>query len=453
MVKINYFFLKFKKRVFQNKAIIYGLSSKLWTIFSGTFTISLVVFYFTKTIQGFYYTFASLLALQTFAELGLGFVIQQFASHEWANLKYDRKIGILGDSNSLSRLRSIAKISFKWYFIAGSISIILLSIFGSYFFYSTQHNYNIWFTPWIILSCISGMTLMLTPFWSILEGCNQVNKLYGFRLIQSILINVFTWVSVISNFGLWSIIISGCVTILCSLYFIIKYYNNFFKELFKIDTSGPFISWKNDMFNMQYKLALSWIFGYFSSNLFIPLIFKYKGPELAGQFGMTFSIISVICSLGLTIVTIKTPSLAIYGSKKDYINLNKLFNKLYKTLIFSTLSLTTFFYFFIIIANFYNIHFFLKIISRMLPISSIFLLLFAYFSNILSVPFSIYMRTFKVEPVMILSIIQSILISISVFFSLKYFSLNIMIIFYFIINFFILALIFKKWKIFKNNLT
>ena len=50
----------------------------------------MISWYLTAELQGYYYTFTSLIALQVFLELGFSIVVTQFASHEWANLNLDK---------------------------------------------------------------------------------------------------------------------------------------------------------------------------------------------------------------------------------------------------------------------------------------------------------------------------------------------------------------------------
>src|SRR5688572_3707561 len=73
-----------------DRAVFYVLAGRVWSFASGPITLVLIASQLTPQVQGYYYTFASLVALQGFAELGLGIVIVQFASHEWAFLSLDR---------------------------------------------------------------------------------------------------------------------------------------------------------------------------------------------------------------------------------------------------------------------------------------------------------------------------------------------------------------------------
>ena len=96
-----------------DRAIAYALLSKLWLLFAGPITLYLISLYLTPEMQGFYYTFLSLVALQVFIELGFYVVITQFASHEWAHLSFDDSGSIIGDPAALSRLVSLGRLVFK----------------------------------------------------------------------------------------------------------------------------------------------------------------------------------------------------------------------------------------------------------------------------------------------------------------------------------------------------
>jgi O-antigen/teichoic acid export membrane protein len=432
-----------------DKTVFYSLFSKIWSILSGSLTVSLVVYFFTKSQQGFYYTFASLLALQTFVEMGLGFVIQQFSSHEWSNLNFEKNIGVVGNIESISRLTSIARISIIWYAFAGILAFIILATFGTYFFYNSTHNFEIWFWPWIFLCVFSSLNLILTPVWSMLEGCNQVQKLYGFRFLQSVISNILVWIAIVYGLNLWAIVFSSIASLFVSIVFINRDYKLFIKDLFLKKPKGSVINWKRDMLQMQWRVAVSWLSGYFAFNLFTPMLFKFQGPEIAGQFGMSWSIISIICNLGLSWVNPKIPPLAILVSEKNYKELDTKFYKLIKIMSFITISISIIFLTIVLNTRYININFLTKTVNRLLPFNSLLILVLAQFFNIISNPFSIYMRMHKKEPVMFLSILQSVLITISVYFTCKYYTINLMSISFLFINVIILLLIIKKWKKFK----
>ena len=118
-----------------DRATLYSVMGKGWQIVAGPITLLLIAQHLDPEAQGFYYTFISLVALQSFVELGFFIVITQFASHEWAHLKLNADGFIEGDANSLSRLVSLGRIVFKWYAVASTIFVVLVGA-GGYLFLS-----------------------------------------------------------------------------------------------------------------------------------------------------------------------------------------------------------------------------------------------------------------------------------------------------------------------------
>ncbi len=55
-----------------NRASLYSLAAKLITLLMQFIALLLIIWRISPEIQGYYYTFQSVIALQTIAELGLG---------------------------------------------------------------------------------------------------------------------------------------------------------------------------------------------------------------------------------------------------------------------------------------------------------------------------------------------------------------------------------------------
>ena len=434
-----------------DKIVFLGILGKVWTILAGPLTAIFITNYFTTSIQGYYYTFATLLSLQMFIELGLGNVIQLFSSHEWAKLELSETKKIIGDSNSFSRLVSIFNISFKW-FLKGSVLISSILIIGGYFFFNTSKNYNVnWLYPWLSLSFLTGVNFLLSPFWSILEGCNQIKNLYTFRLVQIILINITTWLAIIFGAELWTASIVSIVSIFCSLFFLrIKYYN-FFKQIVMYKYSYSVISWKKDMLPLQWRFAISWASGYLSFSLFTPILFKYHGPDVAGKFGLTWGIVIALTSLSSAWMNPRVPKFAILASQNKILQLNNLaFNTLKITTIVHIIISFLFLIFISIIPHF-NFSLLNKFIDRVLPMTSLIVLLLGQLLVVITLPFSSYMRAFKEEPLYKLSILSGLAIALLLLILGKKFGALGASISFFTVNLICAPLVFIIWNKFKNK--
>ena len=83
----------------------------------------------------------------------------------------------------------------------------------------------------------------------------------------------------------------------------------------------------SEIFSLQWRIAVSWVSGYFIFYFFTPLIFMIYGPVVAGQFGLTFNMIRSLSTVSLSFITPKLPELSRLFAKEDFHNYNKNFLK------------------------------------------------------------------------------------------------------------------------------
>src|SRR5262249_42872685 len=153
--RINELLQRFVKATQFNRAVGFALATRTWQILAGGVTLVVVARYFSPELQGFYYTFASLLALQSFVELGFYNVIINSASHEWADLSLDSSWTIVGSPGALSRLVSLGRLVFKWYALASALFIVLVGPAGLAFFGQSRSERIVWAGPWITVVCLT----------------------------------------------------------------------------------------------------------------------------------------------------------------------------------------------------------------------------------------------------------------------------------------------------------
>lgn len=454
--KSNLAFLNLKimgalNRLELDRAVFYGLITKLWGLCSGPVTAILIATKFTPEIQGYYYTFATILALQVFIELGLGTVIVQFASHEWSKLKLNESGHIEGDNDSLSRLSSIAVIASKWYFMGGLLVTIGVGI-GGYIFFSTSPDTGVhWRSPWFTLCVIEGISICLVPVWSLLEGCNQVGRLYTFRFYKGLLASISIWVGMLLGAELWTTVISAISAVIFSLIFLRKGYWQFFKTLLYSKIDGPKINWRYDMLPMQWRIALSWISGYFIFSFFVPVLFKYQGPLLAGQMGMTWSIISIVGALSASWLSPRAPQFGMLIAQKKYEELDRQFWKTTKIVLGISAFLAFFIWLFVYILNILPYSWAINFAPRILSPLPVGLFLMAQFVYTIASPFSTYLRAHKKEPLMLFSIVYALFVGCSTFFLGEKYSVTGIAAGYLIVNIILMPVLFFIWNYFRQK--
>lgn len=306
-----------------DRAVIFTLLTRSWQAVNGAVSLLLIIRYFSPELQGFYYTFSGLLALQVFVELGFYLVIINVSSHEWAKLGLDTNGRITGSEDARSRLVSLGRFIFKWYAIASVVFIVGVSIGGYQFLLQAKHADINWQLPWISVVVSTGLVLFSLPFISLLEGCNQVVSVNRFRMIQAVLASLALWVVIIRGGELWAAVASSCVIFLSASYFLLWRYRRFFESFFK-KSIGPHVHWKSEIWPMQWRLGLQGLVNYFMYWLFVPVMFHYHGAVTAGRMGMTWQLVMMVQVLALAWVHTKVPRFGMHIAHKNYDALDRL---------------------------------------------------------------------------------------------------------------------------------
>jgi hypothetical protein len=306
------------KTLLIDRAAVYGILAKVTQAVAGLLSALLVLKYFSPAVQGFYYTFANVLALQIFVELGLSAVITTFAAHEWAKLSLDRETGVGGDERALARLRSLTRKVVTWYAVGGALLLVALPVVGLWFFATRSDGDAVaWKYPWIAMCVLTAASFTLTPAWALLTGCGQLGTLNGFRLIDTVIRYGALWVCIVHGASLWSAAAASATSLVLACGFLVFRYRLFFGALLRGGENGQF-DWMKELAPLQMRIALSWISGYFAFSLFAPSMFYFHGPEAAGGMGMTWAFIGGLSGIAATWLQVQAPKLAVMVANGEY---------------------------------------------------------------------------------------------------------------------------------------
>jgi len=392
------------QRLEVNRGVFYSILSLGWSALSGPGLMLVIAYWLSAEEQGFYYTFSSVLALQVFVELGLAIVIVQVASHEWAFLNRDESGNINGEVRSLSRLASLIKFSLKWYFVSGLIVMVGLSVGGYFFFMAKPYPGIAWQMPWLALCFVAGLAMMMSPFYSVIEGCNQIASIYSFRFVQGVLSTLAIIASMLLGFGLYALAISALVRFTAGALFIGWKHLNFIHRLL-ISEITERINWIKEVWPFQWRIGISWLSGYFIFSLFTPVMFYYHGPQVAGQMGMTWAVITMVELISYSWINTRMPQFGILIAKHKYAELDRLFKKLFLITVGIAVVCSLIVWILIYLVKTSN----LKIGDRLLPMLPLTIFLLHRIINIMIGDMALYLRAHKSEPMMMPSLISAIL--------------------------------------------
>jgi len=312
-----------------DQAVFYAIAARIWQFVAGPVTMLMIAFYFTAEVQGYFYTFASLLALQSFFDLGLSTVIIYVASHEWSGLKLSDTGEIDGDETSIARLTNMVQWISKFYRIASILFIVFVGLAGLYFFSQKPSVGVEWQSPWFLLVLLTGFSLWALSQIAVLEGCNQIATVNRYRVVQAITGNLVVWACIYFGAELWTAVAIAAVKLFWEFYLIYGRFRRFFQSLrSKAKTSS--LSWKEEIWPLQWRAAVQGVLMYFSFSLFTPVMFHYHGPESAGQMGMTWTILAALQAIAIAWVQTRTPQFGMLIAKSDYNELDRVFFRVMK---------------------------------------------------------------------------------------------------------------------------
>jgi hypothetical protein len=436
-----------------DRAIAYTLLGRGWGVLSGLITLWFISRYLAPAEQGFYYTFASVLALQVLFELGLSYVVMQFASHEMAHLSWSVDGKLEGNAKAKSRLRSLLVLVVKWYGAISLLIVIGILPAGWIFFTMNGHNANVsWQLAWFWLVLVAALNIFVIPIFAVLEGCGRVAEVARMRMMQGISGSIIAWLAFVSGGRLLAMPVMNTAMVIVALIWTWRGYSVFFKDILSAHLHDINISWKTEIWPMQWRVALSWLSGYFIFQLFVPVLFAYRGPAEAGKMGMSLSIAMALSTLAIAWVNTKAPVFGNLVALKRYLELDILFFRvLSQSLVVVILgSLVLLIGYWFLQKTGSSIH------ERILPILPFVLLICTVVVNQIVFAEAAYLRSHKEEPFMWLSIVVGLLIAASTFFIGKQYGSTGMMLGYFTVSLFVSLgwgtwIFFTKRKIWHRN--
>ncbi len=392
----------FMRELLFESAAAWGVAVKITQAAAVPITALLILLYFTPTIQGYYYSFASLLALQIFLELGLATVITTFSSHEWARLRLDDKGAVVGDAVALKRLSGLALASFRWYLAAGLILFGVLAIGGTLFFDIPGPGASVeWRAPWLLLCTASALTFPLTPVWALLQGCGQINEVNRYRFIDAIGRSLVLWSGISAGSALWAAGLSALFSAFLAACFLLLRHRWFLASLFAGFDPSFSLHWWREVFPLQWRIAVSWISGFFAFYLFTPTVFYFSGPEAAGQMGITWAVASGISALASTWAQTRAPQFARLVAERKFEELDRQAKHIGIIGVVVSLACGLAAMGALVVLQDYSP----STAARFLPFGPVVLFLGSDVLHQISVTQATYLRAFKREPFMILSLV------------------------------------------------
>lgn len=402
---------------FFNNSEIYIFSQRLWNIFAGAATLLLIPFSMDGIAQGYYFTFNSLIAAQVFFELGVTFVIFQFAAHEGAGLLFDGfSKSYSGDFKSKARVEDLNLKVSQVFRISGILYFASIGVVGCYLFLN-QMPLSDWLFPWLATVFGASISLYTSAKFALHEGLGRIAEIAKVKLIGSFFGHILLWAGLLAGWELMAVPLLP----LTMAAFSIVFYRGFSKQIrFALDEEPEKvcekISWRREIFPLQWRISLSWISGYFIFYIYTPMIFNHWGAVEAGQYGIAITSFSALLTLSLSWISAKLPEIGKRIAVGDTSTAKALFQKAqHKSLVTTALFTLGF-----VVTIFVFTWFKLSIAERFPSVMVLIFMGLNLLANSYISGLAMYMRAFKEEPLLIPSVVGAVLQFLVLNFTLSY---------------------------------
>ncbi|MCI8834388.1 MAG: hypothetical protein HFH24_03305 [Ruminococcus sp.] len=374
-------------------------------IFLNPVIVVFIPIFLQEDVQGYWYTFGSIAALTNYADLGFTAIMTQYVAHECAFLTYDKgKKIFLGSSERIERLASLFRFVIRWVGMILAIASGVIFTIGFVMFSGYTEGVS-WKIQWALYVGSTILNFAAEIELAFFEGCNQFAITQKIRTVAGGIYCIVTILLLAAGMGLYAL----GIPLLVKAGIVYVMLNRKFQKALRQLRTCPLtveVRWIDEFLPLLGRYAVSWISGYFITQIYNPLTFARFGSIAAGKVGYCLSIIQAVYSVANVWIVLATPRMNMLEEKKDWAGMDR---TLKRNLSYSAVT-----YGMGIMAVFVlgNIPVLESILwMRMLSKTAVLILSTAYLGSMVINALAVYLRAHKREPFMVLSVCSGVISS------------------------------------------
>jgi hypothetical protein len=385
--------------------VLVTLANRFFLAISGLVNAGLVTHYFTPELQGFYYTCTSLVMVQTLFELGFGQVATHYFSHESGKVNFRPGQPVTGQAPALIELARLVRLVI-WYSLGAGLAFFLVMAPLGLAMLSRHggliHNLVI---PWLGLALGSAVILALSIWRSALDGMQCFALGQRASLVGVLSAAGIAWPVVILGGGLFALMASSLIQAIVQAIMLRSGILSLTSML--IHQEDRRIHFPPGFISQQWRLAVSWLCGYLSFQSFVPILFFFQGPVLAGQMGLTLQIYHAVNFFSTVWFHPKAPQLGEFAAARDFTRLRARVKQFQRVNVVSGVGMILAVGLIVAVISRQEA----LLASRLFSPDHLLIFLLASLPMLYSSPQSTALRFMKIEPYMMLSILQALLVT------------------------------------------
>lgn len=384
-----------------------GLSISLYSalangikLLAGPITLLLIAKNLNSEQIGFYYTFFSLVAMQQLAELGLGHTLRQFIAHAY------KLEGNTWTCGSKAKIKAYISFGFKW-FSAVALFLIVVVAPAGWFYYSDYNGTVNWLSPWLMLIGVSALFTSLIPVQILLDATQNQKRVYQAQSVSALVNSVAIWVLISLGAGLYTIPLALIASNTVFYVLLSPLVRPFYQALLDVKVSANLFSIFKELWPLFSRVSIVWAVGFLFWNGFNLISFKIYDADFAGKVIFTIALARAGFGLAESLFSSQITVIS-YKIAQGHIQHAQQYAKKYQ--LIALLILVLGYSAFCILTQLWPSFFLVQKTVDLEYTISIFLF---FILNLVLIVQNDFVRCFKVEPFVLVSIFKGILVPLS----------------------------------------
>ncbi|WP_158224716.1 hypothetical protein [Agaribacterium haliotis] len=334
-------------------------------------------------------------------------MLKLFYSHE---VRFDE--GGKLDHDCLQSINRIYRFSMQWYVLVVLAYCFSVSAFGWFYFADYEGDIH-WQLPFFLMVLMNGARIFLNVFDSYLDGVQYQELANSIRLVNTLVSAVALWLFIYLDFGLMALALSQLASVISIIVMLCLYQ----EKTFAYVRSGLPIEYSfrrqfKEIFPLFGKTSLVWFFGYFFWNGFTLVAFRAGGAEFAGRVGLSVSIARGGFDVASSFLNNQRTMFANWVANDQLSKAMSVFKKYFAVSVLVLLGgYGAFFSLYYILPDFY-------IFEKLVNKEQLAMLFLFYFITLVTSSLNNFVRAYKVEPFVWLSLYGAFMVPFTFWLSL-----------------------------------
>lgn len=281
------------------RSIFFNLTLRSASLISSALLVVGVTTQLSPSGQGVFYYLQSLAALSFFFDLGIGFVLAHLAGNarHAGELKAYRSSPANWDG-----IASVAHFGAAWLGTAALFYTVVVGYVGANGLSRVARASEADLTLWFMFVLANAGNLILSNSLSFFEGIGFASKTSLPRFLQAFLNSALFFGAIALKPDPYAIGLSMCISVVAAGTFALVVLRNPTRSILSVKRPKP-IAWRRRVLPFQWRIAVSWLTGYFMFQAPTLAIASASKLDDAGRFGLSMQIFLAIISVAQVYLT------------------------------------------------------------------------------------------------------------------------------------------------------